>query len=285
MRAPATYAAYRAAQAVKRMDAAGGVAPSFAAMIEGEIQATLDDASRFVAQELGDEASETAVELRSLSPDWVDDPGAAPSPGTGTAAEWDNPCKSHCACQLKWAAGYVTACSELRRTGADLAAARERGTHWENEFNSANHEAARLIKDLADSGEGRRAALADAAALRERVEGLEATDRVREYTIRSVSTQRDEARALALTNGAEVERLEALFQQTHGVHHSWVAKGVKAEAERDELRGLLERFVAMTPRSLDLGRLPFAEWHDYARAWLASHPAIPEAEAKPKGTR
>lgn len=33
---------------------------------------------------------------------------------------------------------------------------------------------------------------------------------------------------------AEVERLEALFQQTHGVHHSWVAKAQEADALRSE---------------------------------------------------
>jgi|SRR6185312_6934322 len=42
----------------------------------------------------------------------------------GSLEAWDNPCKGHCACQPKWAAGYITACAELRRTGADLDAAR-----------------------------------------------------------------------------------------------------------------------------------------------------------------
>lgn len=35
---------------------------------------------------------------------------------------------------------------------------------------------------------------------------------------------------------AENERLESLFQQTHAVHHSWVDKVAKLEAEIAELR-------------------------------------------------
>lgn len=38
----------------------------------------------------------------------------------------------------------------------------------------------------------------------------------------------------------EVERLEALFQQTHGVHHSWVAEGQRLRGEVERLRSGLE---------------------------------------------
>lgn len=39
---------------------------------------------------------------------------------------------------------------------------------------------------------------------------------------------------------AEVERLEALFQQTHGMHHSWVDVAKRLEAEVEQLREALE---------------------------------------------
>lgn len=52
-------------------------------------------------------------------------------------------------------------------------------------------------------------------------------------------------------------------------------------AERDEARkwarrllSLLERFVLMTPRSLSLGRLPFAELHDEASALVNANRAL-----------
>ncbi len=40
---------------------------------------------------------------------------------------------------------------------------------------------------------------------------------------------------------AEVVRLAALFQQTHGVHHDWVATGARLQAEVERLREALAR--------------------------------------------
>ncbi len=51
---------------------------------------------------------------------------------------------------------------------------------------------------------------------------------------------------------AENARLEALFQQTHGVHHSWVAEGRRLEAENASLRERLRE----------------------ANAWIETRPAI-----------
>lgn len=63
---------------------------------------------------------------------------------------------------------------------------------------------------------------------------------------------------------AEVARLEALFQQTHGVHHSWVAKAQEA----DRLRAVL----ADTPENVGAVANATKEWltHDEARTILAA---------------
>lgn len=42
---------------------------------------------------------------------------------------------------------------------------------------------------------------------------------------------------------AENEQLEALFQQTHGVRHDWVDRGMRLQRERDEARAENERLL------------------------------------------
>lgn len=47
---------------------------------------------------------------------------------------------------------------------------------------------------------------------------------------------------------AEVERLESLFQQTHGCHWSWVYKATRLDAERADEVAQLEAALAEATR-------------------------------------
>lgn len=71
---------------------------------------------------------------------------------------------------------------------------------------------------------------------------------------------------------AENDRLEALFQRTHGVHSSWVAQAEKhrlendrLRAERDEARAATAEVVGKIYRTLGLRALldaGLAEWKE-----------------------
>jgi regulator of protease activity HflC (stomatin/prohibitin superfamily) len=129
----------------------------------------------------------------------------------------------------------------------------------------------------------------------ERVDVIQSLIEIR-AALAATLKERDEARA-------EIGRLEALFQQTHGVHHGWVERATqthKAEMERDALRAALAKEIesregweimakaghkalmrlAALERVAEAARAPLTvrwEWMEAALAALDALPAEPRA--------
>jgi len=55
-------------------------------------------------------------------------------------------------------------------------------------------------------------------------------------------------------------RLEALFQQTHGAHSSWVAEAEKLRKERDLLRGVIAEIRGWATSRMTTDNPGPAEW-------------------------
>lgn len=90
----------------------------------------------------------------------------------------------------------------------------------------------------------------DAARARKPLDGPDA--QALEGALQLVEEELAESRAALTTVTAERDRLESLFQQAHGCHWGWVAKGKELEAEvatvtqeRDEARHQLAEVVAI----------------------------------------
>lgn len=63
---------------------------------------------------------------------------------------------------------------------------------------------------------------------------------------------------------AEVERLEALFQRTQGVHHGWVAEGYRLRAEVETLKRERDQAERLAVSRLDFANESFRKSAEYA---------------------